>query len=594
MKKLTLSLIISASLFAASSHAADNQRTISYLTSWGAANMTPELIKKSEVDTLLLAFGSWDAQGNISGSDNMFNSGSDTYWKPMEYLNWTQAKFDNPNLKLMLAFGGEKGEGLWADLHNENSREKIAQGLVKLLKKDFPVYKKNGQYQKVGTIRLDGVDFDYEKQARLTEEENHNLLKLATRVRALLGANSGKLLSLTTYHVGADPVSCLDNLTAECSYNGKTDHSGEVLTLLKEGKSLFDFFNVMTYDAGPDFKYKVAMENYSKVLGDKSKIILGNTINDQWGPNGRFVEPRANNIYRAGWQAENNFGGFFVWALGASPTLNMQADKQVDYVLEMKDAAENASPGDVNQAPVAKVSFPQVIVGAASHVELDGSASSDPEQQPLTFHWKQISGSKVKLTSQHDKAFFSLPAPGKTETLHFQLTVNDGERNSTPFDIIIKHQAEQAGNNAPVADAGSAQTVESNQKVTLNGSASHDPDNDTLTYSWVQKSGKKVTLSHPNSVKTTFTTPDVQKDETLVFTLKVSDGQLQSHADVSVVVKAKSVPDVGGDSWVSNKQYKPGDMVTDNGAVYRCLQGHLSASHWAPHMPGLASLWQKQ
>lgn len=105
MKKLTLSLIISASLFAASSHAADNQRTISYLTSWGAANMTPELIKKSEVDTLLLAFGSWDAQGNISGSDNMFNSGSDTYWKPMEYLNWTQAKFDNPNLKLMLAFG---------------------------------------------------------------------------------------------------------------------------------------------------------------------------------------------------------------------------------------------------------------------------------------------------------------------------------------------------------------------------------------------------------------------------------------------------------------------------------------------------------
>lgn len=597
MKKLTLSLLIGTALFATASHAADNQRVISYLTSWGAADMTAELIKKSEVDTLLLSFGSWDASGNISGSDSMFDGGTDTYWKPMAYLNWTQAKLDNPQLKVMLAFGGEKGESLWSDLNSESNRERIAQGLVSFLKKDFPVYKKEGQYQQVGTVQLDGIDFDYEKAARLTEEENQNLLDLATRVRALLGANNSKLLSLTTYHVGADPASCQTVLTADCSFNGFSSHSGEVLTLLKGGKDLFNFFNVMTYDAGPDFKYKVAMENYSKALGDKSKIILGNTINDQWGPDGRFVESRANNIYRAGWQAENNFGGFFVWALGASPTLNMPAAEQTHYLLEMKDAADNALPGDPNQAPVAEVSYPQTVTGAAAHVELNGSASSDHEQDPLTFRWSQISGPSVTLNVAHDKAYFSLPAPDKTETLHFQLTVNDGNRDSAPFDIIIKHQTdqtEQPGNTAPVAHPGQAQTVESNRNVTLDGSASYDHDNDTLRYHWVQKSGKPVTLSHPVNEQSSFIAPDVQQNETLVFTLTVSDGDLQDSADVTVTVKAKAdVPD-GGDIWVPNKLYKTGELVTYKGGTYRCVQGHTSANHWAPNLPGLASLWQKQ
>ncbi|MCW1890622.1 hypothetical protein OK016_21160 [Vibrio chagasii] len=53
---------------------------------------------------------------------------------------------------------------------------------------------------------------------------------------------------------------------------------------MKATKNDFDFFNVMTYDASRNFLYEVAMANYAEYIGDKSKIVLGNTINSQWAP----------------------------------------------------------------------------------------------------------------------------------------------------------------------------------------------------------------------------------------------------------------------------------------------------------------------
>ena len=60
------------------------------------------------------------------------------------------------------------------------------------------------------------------------------------------------------------------------------------------------------------------------------------------------------------------------------------------------------------------------------------------------------------------------------------------------------------GNAAPVADAGPNQTLAAAQTVTLNGSASYDPDGDPITFQWVQESGPGVTLSAPTAAITTF------------------------------------------------------------------------------------------
>jgi hypothetical protein len=60
------------------------------------------------------------------------------------------------------------------------------------------------------------------------------------------------------------------------------------------------------------------------------------------------------------------------------------------------------------------------------------------------------------------------------------------------------------GNAAPIADAGPNQILPGAQTVTLNGSASYDPDGDPITFQWVQEAGPGVTLSAPTAKTTTF------------------------------------------------------------------------------------------
>ncbi len=115
-------------------------------------------------------------------------------------------------------------------------------------------------------------------------------------------------------------------------------------------------------------------------------------------------------------------------------------------------------------------------------------------------------------------------------------------------------------NNAPVADAGSAQTVNAGDAVSLDGSGSSDPDGDALTYAWTQTSGPSVTLSGGNSASPGFTAPS--GDGTLVFSLTVNDGTAGSAADTVVVTVVMPDPQrealeafynaTGGGSW-SNK-----------------------------------------
>ncbi|MEW6755413.1 MAG: SUMF1/EgtB/PvdO family nonheme iron enzyme [Candidatus Latescibacterota bacterium] len=82
----------------------------------------------------------------------------------------------------------------------------------------------------------------------------------------------------------------------------------------------------------------------------------------------------------------------------------------------------------------------------------------------------------------------------------------------------------------PTSHAGPDQGVEVGATVTLDGSASSDPDGDVLSYKWTAPEG--ITLSDPTVPSPTFAAPAAG---TFVFSLVVSDGRASSAADEVVV-----------------------------------------------------------
>ena len=62
-------------------------------------------------------------------------------------------------------------------------------------------------------------------------------------------------------------------------------------------------------------------------------------------------------------------------------------------------------------------------------------------------------------------------------------------------------------NEAPTADARTDREVTEGETITLDGSGSNDPEDETLIYTWSQISGTTVTLSGADTATPTFTAP---------------------------------------------------------------------------------------
>nr|WP_318382877.1 glycoside hydrolase family 19 protein [uncultured Enterobacter sp.] len=130
-------------------------------------------------------------------------------------------------------------------------------------------------------------------------------------------------------------------------------------------------------------------------------------------------------------------------------------------------------------------------------------------------------------------------------------------------------------NVAPVARiAGPIGAVEAGSQVSLSAEGSTDANGDTLTYTWMSQDGK--TLSGSDKGVVVFTAPAATKDTQYVVNLKVSDGTLSSMATYTLNVKAPAAADDEGDqnivypSWSSSHQWNSGDIVNNNGALYKC------------------------
>ncbi len=142
-------------------------------------------------------------------------------------------------------------------------------------------------------------------------------------------------------------------------------------------------------------------------------------------------------------------------------------------------ATDTVSITTENAPPTANAGNPQTVhVGAT--VQLDGSKSSDPDHDTLSYSWSFTSKPSGATAAISDAASASPTFIADVlGTYVVQLTVNDGHGHTAAATVRIDTQ-----NSPPTANAGAPQTILAGNAVQLDGSSSSDPDNDSLTFSW--------------------------------------------------------------------------------------------------------------
>ncbi len=181
--------------------------------------------------------------------------------------------------------------------------------------------------------------------------------------------------------------------------------------------------------------------------------------------------------------------------------------------------------------PIANAGSNQTV-NEGTLVELDGSASNVWESETTFYSWTSAYLSLNEATSV--KPFFIAPEVKKDTTVTVILTINDGKQTSAPDTVKITIINV---NKMPVANAGVDMVVNEGDLITLDGSASSDPDGDAIIYSWTAQG---YTISGANLVNPHTYALEVEKDTMVPFLLTINDGKLNSLPD-TVWVKIKQV-----------------------------------------------------
>lgn len=240
----------------------------------------------------------------------------------------------------------------------------------------------------------------------------------------------------------------------------------------------------------------------------------------------------------------------------ASPTYTYTSTYVGNVSLNVSDSTNcpgaasapiTVEPDGGNTAPVASVSQASLNVDENTSFTLDASASSDADNDALTYQWAQISGATATISGASTAtAQVTSPSVGTAgDTLEFEVTVTDafGAQDTATVSVTVNNV-----NAAPVASVSSASiTVDEGATVNLNASNSSDADGDTLTYAWTQISGTSVSLSDTNSSTTSFVAPEVNSRSTYVFEVTVTDpAGLSDSTRVTVNVNDVPPPSSGG------------------------------------------------
>ncbi|HLA60210.1 MAG TPA: PKD domain-containing protein, partial [Puia sp.] len=178
-------------------------------------------------------------------------------------------------------------------------------------------------------------------------------------------------------------------------------------------------------------------------------------------------------------------------------------DNQGTKATDNVQVTVNAATTPANLPPVANAGTDKSVQLPTSTVSLTGTAT-DADGTIASYAWTKLSGPAIGTMSTPSAA--STNITGLVQGVYiFALTVTDNKGAKTADNIQVTVNAAVPANKPPVAKAGADFNITLPvNSVSLNGTASADPDGSIATYLWTKLSGpSQFTLGNSGSASTT-------------------------------------------------------------------------------------------
>ncbi len=314
-----------------------------------------------------------------------------------------------------------------------------------------------------------------------------------------------------------------------------------------------------------EFKLNVR-DSHGSVTTDTANITV-NSINHpptaNAGPDQTVLENTSVQLFGFGFDFDND-PLTHSWSQISGPQVNIsQSESSISFmapdgipnkslmlVFEFKvsDSYGGSAADSVNVIVVAANNGPTANAGPDREINENSAltlscSGNDPDGDSLSYSWRQLSGPSIELTNPNNSILsFVTPTVVKTTILDFECTVTDGAlSNSDTVNVTVYNTLTLD----IIADAGDDRIINENKFISLDGSASYDPENQPLKYSWTQLSGESVSLDNTNNITPNFTSPFVENGEIkiLTFELTVSDNNGRVDSDtVTITVDPINAP----------------------------------------------------